>query len=155
LNQQKLGFIGQVNTSITKNYRISEPVFVAQISLTKIFKHLEQFSTPTAYQPLSDFPRSEKDLSFVFPKTINYQQVIRTMKKFGGEFLQEVNVFDIYQNTELEQQEKKSVSFHLVFQSFTHTLETKEVEKITSQIGKKVEELFLAKLRDKVTKITS
>ena len=151
MNQQKVGFIGQVDAAITKNYRISESVFTAQISLTKIFEYLEQFPAPITYQPLSNFPRNEKDLSLIFPNNVNYQQVIRAMKEFRGEFLQEVNIFDIYQNAELEQQKKKSVSFHLVFQSFTHTLETKEVEKITSEIGKKIEELFSAKLRDKTT----
>lgn len=124
--------------------------------MTKIFKHLEKFPILTIYRPLSNFPRSEKDLSFIFPYTIiNYQQVIEAIKKFGGEFLQEVKVFDVYQNAELEQQKKKSVSFRLVFQSFTRTLEAQEIEKFTNQIGKKIEELFSAKLRDKTTKLVS
>ncbi|MCE8162839.1 MAG: hypothetical protein I3273_01265 [Candidatus Moeniiplasma glomeromycotorum] len=155
LGPEKIGFIGQVNPLITQKYRISEPVFTAQISLTKIFSYLEKFPTSAFYQTLSNFPRSEKDLSFIFPTPVNYQQVIQAMKEAGEDFLQEISVFDVYQNAELEQQGKKSVSFRLVFQSFTHTLEAKEIEKITSRIGKRVEELFSAKLRDKGTKITS
>jgi phenylalanyl-tRNA synthetase beta chain len=155
LDRQKIGFIGQVNPLITQNYRISEPVFTAQISLTKIFNYLENSSALTFYQPLSNFPRSEKDLSFIFPTVIDYQQVIQAMKKLGGENLQEVSVFDVYQNAELEQQAKKSVSFHLVFQSFTRTLPTVEVEKIAKLIGEKIEKLFQAKMRDKTTKIGS
>jgi len=142
-----------VNPLIAQNYRINEPVFTAQISLTKIFPYLEQFSALTFYQPLSNFPRSEKDLSFIFPTVIDYQQVVRTMKKFGGDILQEVSIFDVYQNAELKQQGKKSVSFHLVFQSFTRTLETAEMEKVAKLIGEKIEKLFHAKLRDKTTKI--
>lgn len=150
LVQQKIGFIGQVNPQISHRYLVNEPTFIAQISLTKIFNYLEQSSATLAfYQPLSNFPRSEKDLSFIFPTVIDYQKVIHTMKKWGGETLQEVNIFDVYQNAELKQQGKKSVSFHLVFQSFTCTLETSEVEKVTKLIGKKIEELFQAKLRDK------
>ncbi|MCE8159202.1 MAG: hypothetical protein I3270_02185 [Candidatus Moeniiplasma glomeromycotorum] len=155
LTQQKIGFIGQVNPLITQNYRISEPVFTAQISLTKIFTYLEKIPVLTFYQPLSNFPRSEKDLSFIFPTVIDYQQVIQAMKKLGGRDLQEVSVFDVYQNAELEQQAKKSVSFHLVFQSFTRTLQTAEVEKIAKLIGENIEKLFQAKLRDKTTKIGS
>ena len=155
LIQEKIGFIGQVNPLITQKYRISEPVFTAQISLTKIFTYLEKLPVLTFYQPLSNFPRSEKDLSFIFPTVINYQQVIQAMKKLGGENLQEVSVFDVYQNAELEQQAKKSVSFHLVFQSFSCTLQTAEVEKIAKLIGEKVEKLFQAKMRDKATKIGS
>jgi phenylalanyl-tRNA synthetase beta chain len=71
------------------------------------------------------------------------------MKELGGEFLQEVRVFDVYQHAEMVQQGRKSVSFRLVFQSFTRTLETAEVEKITKQLGGKIEKLFQVKLRDK------
>lgn len=149
LNQQKIGFVGQIKPLIAQKYRISEPVFATQISLTKVFTYLEKFSVPAFYQPLSNFPRSEKDLSFVFPITTNYQQVIQTIKKLGGENLREVKIFDVYQNTELEKQEKKSISLHLVFQSFVRTLEAEEVEKVVQRIGKKVENLFQAKLRVK------
>ncbi|CAG8849609.1 32954_t:CDS:1, partial [Racocetra persica] len=80
---------------------------------------------------------SRKDLSFIFPARIDYNEVIKEMKKTVGPNLQEVNVFDIYQNAELRNNKKKSVSFHLVFQSTSQTLQNKEIEKILRDITEK------------------
>jgi len=70
------------------------------------------------------------------------------MREVAGNDLQKINVFDIYQNAGLEKEKKKSVSFHLNFQSPIKTLESKEIEKILEDIIKKVEQVFAVKLRN-------
>src|SRR5262249_13622766 len=110
----------------------------------KIFNYSLKFR----YQPVSNFPSSEKDLSFIFPENINYNEVIREIKKAAGQNLREVNVFDIYQSAELEKKKRKSVGFSLIFQSLTKTLESKEIERMLKNIIEKVEQRFTAKLRD-------
>jgi phenylalanyl-tRNA synthetase beta subunit len=45
-----------------------------------------------------------------------------------------VKVFDIYQDAELAKERKKSVSFHLIFQSSKKTLEKTEVEENLARI---------------------
>ena len=74
--------------------------------------------------------------------------MLEEIKEVVGDNLQELVIFDIYQNTEMAKEEKKSVSFHLVFQSSVKTLENKEIEKIIKNVSEKVEELFKAKLRE-------
>ncbi|CAG8455455.1 21720_t:CDS:2 [Gigaspora margarita] len=86
------------------------------------------------YHPVSNFPASEKDLSLIFAKDVDYNKVIREIKRVGGENLYQVNIFDVYQSPELAQAEKKSVSFRLTFQSATGTLEKSEIEKTITQI---------------------
>ena len=73
---------------------------------------------------------------------------MKEIRELAGDNLQELVIFDIYQNTEMAKEGKKSVSFHLVFQSHTKTLENKEIEKIIKNVSERVEELFKAKLRD-------
>ena len=118
-----------------QKYQISNPVLVTQISLTKVFDYPSKFH----YQPVSNFPSSEKDLSFIFPENINYSEVIREIKKTAGQNLKEVKVFDIYQSAELEKKQKKSVGFRLTFQSPIKTLESKEIERMLESIVEKVE----------------
>jgi len=148
LEGKKIGFLGQIHPQTTRNYQINEPIFVAQISLSKIFNYLDNFPPRISYQPVSNFPTSEKDLSFIFPEGINYNEIVKEMKRTAGDNLQEVNIFDIYQNAELAQAGKKSVSFHLIFQSSTKTLKNKEIEEILKDIIEKVEKLFAARARD-------
>lgn len=148
IEKESIGFLGQVNSQISKKYQINELVFIAEISLTKIFNYLDKYPQKISYKPISNFPVSEKDLSFVFPENINYNLVLKEIRELAGDNLQELVMFDIYQNTEMAKAEKKSVSFHLVFQSSTKTLENKEMEIMIKSIGEKIEKLFSAKVRE-------
>ena len=148
LGKERIGFFGRIQPLITQKYQISETVFIAQISLSKIFNRLNNSPPRISYQSVSNFPTSTKDLSFVFPESVNYSKVVKEIRKTAGNNLQEVSIFDIYQSAELEQAEKKSVSFHLIFQSSTKTLKNKEIERILEDIIEKVEKVFAAKLRD-------
>ncbi|CAG8440131.1 11514_t:CDS:10 [Ambispora leptoticha] len=105
---------------------------------------------------VSNFPVIERDLSFLFPEELDYNKVIETLRKVGGDKLVEVNIFDVYQNAEMSRKKQKSVSYHLVFQSSTETLENKEIEKIMIEIiivstilFKAKENLFLSAIIDK------
>jgi phenylalanyl-tRNA synthetase beta chain len=101
------------------------------------------------YKIVSNFPVSERDLSFLFPEDLDYNKVTEVLKNLGGDKLVEVGIFDVYQNAEMSRKKQKSVSYHLVFQSSTKTLESKEVEKIVIEISEKIKELFRAELRVK------
>ncbi|WNE40349.1 MAG: Phenylalanine--tRNA ligase beta subunit [Mycoplasmataceae bacterium] len=148
LEQEKIGFLGQVESPINKKYQISEKVFVAQISLTKIFDYLNNNLSKFRYRPISNFPVSEKDLSFIFPNEIDYNEVIEEIKKTAEKNIQEIKVFDIYQNDKLAKEKRRSISFRLIFQSTVKTLESKEIEKMLKDIVKKVEKKFAAELRN-------
>jgi phenylalanyl-tRNA synthetase beta chain len=148
LAKKKIGFFGRIHPSITQKYQINGPIFVAQISLTIIFDYLDNYFAKFCYQPVSNFPTSTKDLSFIFPENIDYTKVIKEIRKATDQNLQEVSVFDIYQSIELEKERKKSVSLHLIFQSPNKTLENKEIERALRNITERVEKVFAAKLRD-------
>jgi len=148
LGKEKIGFLGRVQSQITQKYQLNETIFIAQISLSRIFNYLDNSPPQISYQPVSNFPASAKDLSFIFPASIDYSGVIKEIKKAGGKNLQEVDVFDVYQSAELEKEKKKSVSFRLIFQSPSKTLESKELERILRDIVEKVEKMFVARLRD-------
>ena len=149
LSKEKIGFLGQISPSILQNYQINEPVFVAQISLTKVFGYLVSFPRKIAYKTISNFPVSERDLSFLFPEDLAYNKVIEVLKKVGGDKLVEVSIFDVYQNAEMSKKKQKSVSYHLVFQNSTKTLENKEIEESMIEISERVKKLFGAELRTK------
>ena len=148
LGKERVGFLGRLHPKTLQKYQFNETIFVAQISLSRIFNQLDNSPRQISYQPVSNFPSSTKDLSFIFPTNINYRELIKEIKGVASNNLREINIFDIFQNTELEKKGKKSVSFHLIFQSSTKTLESKEIEKILENIIEKVEREFSAKLRN-------
>ena len=148
MGQERIGFLGRNQPPIAQKYQLNETIFIAQISLSRIFNYLKDSPSQISYRPVSNFPTSAKDLSFIFPESIDYSEVLKEIKKVGGKNLQEVNVFDVYQSAELEKEKKKSVSFHLIFQSPSKTLESEELERVLRDIVEKVEKIFVARLRD-------
>ena len=148
MGEEKIGFLGEINQKLTQKYQVNQPVFVAQISLTKIFDYLSKLSPKISYKSISNFPISEKDLSAIFPEDIDYTQVIKEIKRATGNDLQEVIIFDVYQSVEMAKIAKKSVSFRLTFQSSVKTLEKKEIEEMIKVIGETLQKKFSAKLRD-------
>jgi len=40
LNQEKIGFLGQIYPQVSRRYQINQPVFGGQISLSKLFNFL-------------------------------------------------------------------------------------------------------------------
>lgn len=148
LGENKIGFLGQIHPQVTEKYQITNPVFMAQISLTKIFAYLSKSPRKNSYRPIAKFPTSEKDLSFILPDNIDYNQVIRKIKEVAGDNLQEIFIFDVYRNPEMAKEGKKSVSFRLVFQSSIKTLTNSEIEQIIKIIKENLENSFGAKLRE-------
>ncbi|RHZ35379.1 phenylalanine--tRNA ligase beta subunit-related protein [endosymbiont GvMRE of Glomus versiforme] len=147
LEREKIGFFGQVNSQILKKYQINDTIFVAQISLSKIFRYLKNFPPLMSYHSISNFPASEKDISFLLSNNIDYNEVTQEIKKIGGSYLEKITIFDIYQSVEMKKLNQKSVSFNLIFRSQIKTLENKEIEIIINNIIHHIKELFSARLR--------
>ena len=86
-------------------------------------------------------------MSLVLADNIDYSQIVKEIKRVGGDELKEVSIFDVYQNTELAQRGQKSVSFHLIFQSAEKTLSKEQVEKNLQKINTHLIKAFQAEVR--------
>ncbi|CAJ0916968.1 157_t:CDS:1 [Entrophospora sp. SA101] len=83
LNQEKIGFLGKIHLPVSKKYQIDQPVFGAQISLSKLFFFLAK-DKQQSYQIISPFPKIEQDLSFIFAENVPAGKVVEIIKKNGG-----------------------------------------------------------------------
>jgi phenylalanyl-tRNA synthetase beta chain len=146
LNQKKIGFAGQIHPQTRKSYQISQPVFGAQISLSRLFFFITK-DNRWSYQIVSPFPKIEQDLSFYLVEDILANKVTEIIKKNGNSLLKEVRIFDAYQSKEDKENQKKSLTFRLTFQSQEKTLQKPEVDKIIQKIIEQVQILLDAKLK--------
>ncbi|CAJ0747089.1 20012_t:CDS:2 [Entrophospora sp. SA101] len=87
LNQEKIGFLGKIHLPVSKKYQIDQPVFGAQISLTK--------DKQQSYQIISPFPKIEQDLSFIFAENVPAGKVVEIIKKNGAERIEELMKEDL------------------------------------------------------------
>lgn len=139
LDREPIGIIGRVHPSIIK-----DDVYVTEISLQKLMTKIK----PIKYKEALKYPTIEKDLAFVVKKDVTAESLIEVIKKSGGRLLLNIDLFDVYEGSNVLEDEK-SIAFHLLFGDPTRTLTDEEVMNVFYQTIHNVEEKLGAKLRDK------
>ena len=92
------------------------------------------------YQGVAKYPAVNRDLSLVMKKEIFVGQLEKVMKEKGGKLLESIQLFDVYEGSQIEEG-YKSVAFSLVFRSPERSLETAEVNKIVDKILVELEKM--------------
>lgn len=98
------------------------------------------------YEPLSNFPYLSFDLAFVVDKTVDVDTLQKSILKFGGSQIEEINCFDIFESDSLGEG-KKSVAYALRIRSTDGTMSDEDQAKLRSQIINGVDKKLGAKLR--------
>jgi phenylalanyl-tRNA synthetase beta chain len=96
--------------------------------------------------PLPKFPPVLRDLAFILPENIKAQAVTALFREFGGEKLEAVSLFDVYQGEHIPNG-YRSLAFSLTFRIPDRTLQDEEVNTIMEAIVKAATERFGAQLR--------
>ena len=87
-----------------------------------------------------------RDLAFVVDSGMMYNDLRREIKSFD-DLISEVELFDSYQGDKLGE-DKKSLAFHVIYQSLERTLRAEEIDEIQSRLIARLEEKFGAQIRN-------
>jgi phenylalanyl-tRNA synthetase beta chain len=138
-----IGVAGMLKDSLLDRYGISQPVGYFQIDLEKLF---DKFAGLKPFPLISRFPTITYDVSAIFPKQHLWNEISATVRRFAGKELSALELFDEYSGKNIPTG-KRSLAFHLVFQSFDRTLREEEVKRIYSGIVAMLEKQFNAQIR--------
>lgn len=138
-----LGTIGDVSTALLKKFDIDVPVFLMILNMSEIYSMDKK---QAKYKPVSPFPGANRDLAFLVDSSINSGDIRKSILAFGGQFLQNVEVFDVYAGKNIEEG-KKSLAFSLHFSAKDRTLVEDEVETALTAVISEIENKFSATLR--------
>jgi len=90
------------------------------------------------YQKVSKYPEARFDLSLLAGKSTSNEVIIKAAKS-ASDLIIKFELFDYYEGKGISEG-KKSVAYHVVLQSFDHTLTEEEVkgarEAILKELGK-------------------
>jgi phenylalanyl-tRNA synthetase beta chain len=78
-------------------------------------------------RPVSRFPSVKRDLAFVVEEKVPAGSLLKFLREHGGEFLETVEIFDLYQGNQIGKGQK-SLAFSLNFQAPERTLTEAEVD---------------------------
>ena len=138
LDGAHIGWLGQVEPDNIPSKRIKYPVLSAEFDLKALYS--DEIIT---YEHFSMFPEIERDLAVVFPDQPVNAEVISAISSAAGEMLTSIELKDVYKL----KTKAFSMMYRLTFQSGKKTLKDKQVDYFMTQIIKRIEGDFDAKLR--------
>ena len=143
-NKNNIGFIGELNSTYTKEFSIDDKIHLLNLDLDNI----KLKSANVKYQELSKFPSSRRDLSMILDDNINFEAIKNLAFNVENKILKDVNLFDEYKGKNIEDN-KKSLAVSFTFNDSKKTLTDKLIDKIMLKLSDKYKTDLGAVIRDK------
>ncbi len=124
-----IGFVGQVHPATAKQYGIPE-TYVCELDLDQIFASER---AGIQYQPVSKYPAVKRDIALLVDRTVTNAALFTTIQENGGNYLQDILLFDVYQG-ETVSNTKKSMGYTLIFSNNEATLVDEEVNQALAKV---------------------
>jgi phenylalanyl-tRNA synthetase beta chain len=134
-----------LDQKILDAYKIRRPVKYLIVDVDEIKSDFnEDISSEISqnrYEPISKFPPTIRDLSFLVDNEANEDDIIATIKSANGNILI-VELFDVYNKGD-----QKSLAVHIWLQDMKKPLSDSEANQIIEKVIKVIEKKFNAKIR--------
>ena len=138
-----MGYVGQIHPVIMEKLDVDKPVYGCEIYYSKLKKY---FNDKITFKAISKYPIIERDLAVIVDKDIECAQIVKAIKEKGGEYLDSVSLFDIYEGEQIGAG-KKSMAFNLIFVSYDRTLNVEEIDAAIQSILNNLQTELKAELR--------
>lgn len=141
LGEQCIGWCGAFHPSVLRSLDIDCEVFAFELDLEPIRKR----DIPVA-RPFSKFPSIRRDIAIWVPEQTTYAEVEACVLDSAGELLQNLVVFDVYQD-EKSKKAYKSLAIGLLLQNVSSTLTDEVADPVIQQVISNLESRLGAELR--------
>ena len=119
-----------------------DKIFYTETTLDNIPEHIIENSELTQskinfikYKPISEFPSSTRDFSFLISDFKKYKTVIDSLSNLNDKNLKNAFIFDFYENNKLNE---IKIGIRLTFQSASYTLSDEEIQESIENILKPI-----------------
>ena len=147
LGDKHVGVMGELHPLVVEKFGMrleaDQPVLATELDLDTIINNIP-FAYP--YEAISPYPAIREDLALVVDKGVEATAVEAVIRRAGGFLLNEVQLFDLYEGSQLPAG-KKSLAYHLTFQAPDKTLTDKNVSKNRQRILRQLQHQLGATLR--------
>lgn len=130
-----IGMIGELKSSVLKNFKLPEYTACATLDMDGIKKVV--INPKNTYQALSRYPSTSQDICFEVDKDLSYSIIYEKLEeatnKDTGDYLVNFKPIDIYINEASEN--KKRVTFRLSFTNYERTATDQDINKIMDKIS--------------------
>lgn len=140
---KEVGILGKLDPTILSEYDILEESFIFELNLDNIIPSLGK---EKKFHAIPKHPWVRRDIALIMDYDIPGGNLIKKFEEWGGEYLKEINIFDVYDGEQVPVG-KKSLAFALKFQADERTLVEDDVNPVVDEIILKAKQEFNATLR--------
>ncbi len=146
--QKMLGTVGELHPLVAEQYDMrvdsEQPVLAATLDLAALIeKAADDFDLAT----ISQYEVIREDMAVVVDEGVESADVTNVISKAGGFLLKETTLFDVYTGENIPAG-KKSLAYHLTYQSPNKTLKDKDVVRLRRKIVGSLKARLGATLRE-------
>lgn len=144
---QPAGVFGEATRQVQESYDLPTAVYLFELDLDALLQAACQFKQ---YEPLPRFPAIGRDLAIVMPddEAHTAARLEAIITEAGGEFLREVQPFDLFVDAKRLGEGLKSVAFQMQFRAPDRTLTDEEVDAAMGRIKERIAAETQGKIRD-------
>ncbi|HUB76088.1 MAG TPA: phenylalanine--tRNA ligase subunit beta, partial [Solirubrobacteraceae bacterium] len=132
----RLGFVGEVHPLVAGAWDLGRTAGFA-VDTGKLAQVAPEV---VAFRAFPAFPPLHQDLAVTMPATVAAAEMLDSVRRAGGDVLEEVEVFDVYEGEQVGEG-KRSLALALSFRSADRTLTEQDVEPVRERIVAALREL--------------
>lgn len=143
LEGRRIGCLGELHPQAQAALDLPQKAYVLELELEPLIPYA---TAVPSYQRLTKHPASSRDMAVVVPQSVSKAELEAVIRRYAGELLQSVKVFDVYTGQQVPAG-CKSMAFNLTYQAPDRTLTDEEVDASIKEVVEQVGEAYKAQLR--------
>ncbi|OUR85008.1 phenylalanine--tRNA ligase subunit beta [Colwellia psychrerythraea] len=137
-----VGCVGTLHPELERKLGLNGRTLIFELLLSEVLVQ----KIPEA-SDISRFPANRRDLAIVVKEDVDAKNVLQLIEKVGGNYLIDLNLFDVYQGQGIDDG-FKSLAIALVLQDTSKTLEEKDITDVIDRVVATLKTELNASLRD-------
>jgi phenylalanyl-tRNA synthetase beta chain len=117
---------GKLNAKLTQSFSLREEIFYAQFHWDVCLQ--KTVNQKIRFKEISKFPSVRRDLALIVDNSIKFSDIVNIAKKVGKKQIDQINLFDVYENEKQLGKGKRSYAISFTFENREKTLQDKEVD---------------------------
>lgn len=142
ISGESVGFLGEIYPQLDVKWDLQRPILF-DLDFNTLHRNATQAIIAKSYPR---FPAIQRDLAVVVPEEIPAEDIKKRVLQLGGDFLKEVEIFDVYQGSPVPSGHK-SLALSMRYQSIERTLTDEEINTFNSGILAGIQQEFGAQWR--------
>jgi phenylalanyl-tRNA synthetase beta chain len=130
----EIGKMGCIDPALADRFDIGQAVYIADLDMESLI-HLSTHHE-VVYAELNRFPSVVRDVAMVLDEKTTFDRVSEIVTDAGGEWLKQMEVFDIYKNTDHLGPGRMSMALRLTMEKKESTLTDREIDKWFGDVQK-------------------